>query len=139
MTLMRRKRDLWDPFDFMRDFQDGGNLSWPRGFEPDIEVKEEPNHYLVKADLPGIKKDEIDISVTGNLLTLKGQRREESENKAKDYLYSERIYGSFTRTLSLPTEVDADKIKAEYKDGVLQLTIPKAENAKPKPIKVEVK
>ena len=152
MTLMRRSREVWDPFDFMRDLQSemnrflnlsplrkDGDLAWARPFEPDIEVREEPDHFLVRADLPGIKKEELNISVTGNLLTLKGERKGETETKGRDYFYSERFYGAFSRTLELPTEVEADKMKAAYKDGVLELTLPKAESAKPKQIKVEVK
>ena len=152
MTLMRRHRDLWDPFDFVRDLQgemgkflssfpmtkDGGS-AWHRSFEPEIEVREETDQYRVKADLPGIKKEEINISVTGNLLTLKGERKRENEVKDKDYFYSERFYGGFTRTIALSTEVEADKVKATYKDGVLELTLPKVETAKPKQIQVEIK
>jgi len=153
MTLMRRSRDVWDPLDFVRDLQnemgrflntsfprkDGEKFFWQHGFEPDIDVREEGEHYLVKADLPGIKTEEIEISVNGNLLTLKGERKRESETKTKDYFYSERFHGGFTRTVALPTDVEADKAKASYQDGVLELTLPKVESAKPKHIRVEIK
>jgi HSP20 family protein len=152
MTLMKRQQNLWDPFDFVRDLQDemgrflsfspirrdGGGL-WERSFEPDIEIRDETDHLLVRADLPGIKKEELDISVAGDLLTLKGERKRESETKGKNYFYSERFYGAFSRTIKLPAEVDPDKVKATYREGVLELNLPKVENAKPKQIKVEMK
>ena len=153
MNLIKRQRDLWAPFDFVKDLQDemthflnisplrrnGDIAEWQRTFAPDIELKEEADHFLLRTDLPGIKKEELDISVTGNLLTLKGERKRESESKSKDCYYSERMFGSFSRTIELPTEIDAEKVKALYKDGVLELTLPKVEGAKPKQIKVEVK
>lgn len=152
MTLMRRKKDLWDPFDFVRDLQDemsrflslsplrrDGDLGWRGVFEPEIEVREEADHFLVRADLPGIRKEDIDISVTENVVTLKGERKAESERKEKNYFYSERVYGAFSRTIELPAEIEAEKVRASYKDGVLELTLPKVESAKPKQIKVEVK
>ena len=152
MTLMRRSRELWDPFDFVRDLQEemtkflsvspirkDGDLAWQRTFEPDLEVREENDHFLVRCDLPGIRKEEIEVSVRGNLLTLKGERKRETESKGKDYFYSERSYGAFSRTLELPTEVDAEKVKATFKDGVLELALPKVESAKPKQIKVDIK
>jgi HSP20 family protein len=153
MLPMKRSRDLWDPFDFVRELQDemgrflstlpagrnGGDFGWRRIFEPDIEIKEENDHFLVRADLPGIRREDLDLTVTGNLLTLKGERKGETESKGKNYAYSERFYGAFSRTLELPTEVDANQVKATYRDGVLELVLPKTENEKPKQIKVEVK
>lgn len=152
MNLIKRSREMWDPFDFVRDLQDemsrfltisplrrNGDLVRARFFEPDIEVREDSDHFVVRTDIPGIKKEELDISVAGNLLTLKGERKAETETKGKNYFYSERFHGAFSRTIELPTELDADKVKATYKDGVLELIIPKAENAKPKQIRVEVK
>ncbi len=152
MNLTKRSRDLSDPFDFVRDLQDemtrfltatplkrdGGLTGW-QSFVPDIELREEENQFLVRADLPGMKKEEIDISVGGNILALKGERKTETENKSKNYHYSERSYGSFSRTIELPCEVEADKVKASYKDGVLELVLPKSESAKPQQIKVDVK
>lgn len=151
MTLMKRTREIWDPFDFVRDLQ--GEMSrafntslsrtdgdlWRRSFEPEIDVKEEADRYLVHADLPGVKKEELDISVTGNLLVIKGERKQEKETKEKDYYYSERVFGSFSRTLELPTEVDASKVQAAYKDGVLEIALPKSESSKPRQIKVDIK
>ena len=148
MNLIRR-RDLWDPFELMTDLQQDLNRlfhrslkkdnGWARTFEPEIDVIEEKDSFLVKADLPGIKKEELDIKVEGKFLTVKAERKEEKETKEKNYYASERFYGTFTRTIELPTDVKADQVKASYKDGVLEMTLPKTENAKAKQVTVEVK
>jgi HSP20 family protein len=151
MELIRRsKRDLWDPLDLFADFQDEMNRWFSsarrhrgdgasRFFDPNIDFTEDENQYLVKADLPGIRKEDVDISITGHMLTIKGERKEELEKKGKSFYHAERTFGSFQRTIELPTEVDMDQVKATYKDGVLELAIPKSEKTKPKQIKVEVK
>ncbi|MBI3316563.1 MAG: Hsp20/alpha crystallin family protein [Candidatus Omnitrophica bacterium] len=144
------KRDLWDPFDTLLDIQDDINRVFGRslvrkndwmakGFNPDIEVTEEADHYVLHADLPGLKNEDFNISVYGNTLTLKGERKQEKESKEKGAYYSERYYGSFTRTMDFPTEIQGDKVKAAYKNGVLEVLLPKSESAKPKQINVEVK
>lgn len=149
-SLMRRaERDLWDPFDFVTDFQHEMNRlfgrtlqkknGYMRGFEPEIDLSEDKDNFVVKADLPGIKKEELDIKVEGRVLTVKGERKEEKETKEKSYFSSERFYGAFTRMIELPAEVKADQVKASYKDGVLEIMLPKAEGAKAKHITVEVK
>lgn len=145
--LMRKPaRDLWDPFDLMGDWQHEMNRLFQRfpwkkewTFEPDIDVVEEKDSFLVKADLPGIKKEDLDIKVEGKFLTLKGERKEEKEVKEKNYFASERRYGAFTRTFELPTEIKAEQIKAAFKDGVLEMTLPKEEGAKAKQITIELK
>ena len=149
MHLIKRNQNLWDPFDFVGDLQ--GELNrlfsrslvkrngWERTFEPEMDVLEEKDHFIVKADLPGIKKEELGIKVEGRLLTLKGERKDEKETKEKNYYASERFYGSFTRTIELPTEIKADQVKATYKDGVLEITLPKTESARVKQINVEIK
>lgn len=150
MNLIRKNRDEgWEPFDIVSDIQNEMNRvfnrslthkdGWARTFEPTVEVHEEPDHYELRADLPGMKKEDFSISAQANTLTLKGERKQEKESKEKGYFYSERFYGSFSRTLEFPTEIQAEKVKASYKDGVLELTLPKSENAKPKLINVEVK
>lgn len=148
MNLIKR-RELWDPFDLMSDWQHeigrvfGHSLlkrkGWERTFEPEVDVIEEKDHFLVKADLPGIKKDELDIKVEGKYLTLKGERKEEKEIKEKNYYASERFFGAFTRMIELPVDVKADEVKAAYEDGVLEITLPKTEAAKAKEIRVAVK
>jgi len=148
MNLIKR-REGWDPFDVMADFQHDMNRlfgrslmkrnGWTRAFEPEVDVAEDKDAFLVKADLPGIKKEELDIKVEGRLLTLKGERKEEKETKEKNYYASERFYGAFTRMIELPAEVKTDQIKAAYKDGVLEITLPKSEGARAKQITVEVR
>ncbi|MCM8775727.1 MAG: Hsp20/alpha crystallin family protein [Candidatus Omnitrophica bacterium] len=149
MDLIRRDRDLWDPFDIVSDLQREMNRifnrsitsreGWTRGFQPSIEVEDENDHFVLRADAPGLKKEDFSISIQGNHLTLKGERKVEKENKGKGYYYSERSYGAFARTFEFPAEIQADKAKANYKDGVLEVILPKSESSKPKQINVEIK
>lgn len=146
--LIRRERDVWDPFNLLADLQGEMNRvftrslqkhdSWDKTFSPDIEVREEADHYVVHADLPGMKREDFDISVQGNQLLIKGERKKEKEIKEKGTYFSERLYGSFLRSMEFPTEIQGEKTKAAYKDGVLEITLPKTENAKPKQIQVEI-
>jgi len=94
--------------------------------------------FVVKADLPGVNKDDIQIDLKDNTLTLKGEKKFENKVSKDNYIRVERSYGTFVRSFTLPQNVDAEKIKATYKDGVLELTLPKKEEAKPKQIKVDV-
>lgn len=104
--------------------------------EAPIDMYQTDNDVVVKASLPGVKPDEVDISIIGDTLTIKGEHREEKEEKKKDYLYRERTYGSFSRSVLIPVSVQADKANALFEDGVLTLTLPKAEEIKPKQIKI---
>ena len=106
---------------------------------PAVDIVDEKDQIRIKADLPGLKKEDIEISADNGILTIKGEKKEEKEIKEKDYVRSERYYGAFHRSFSLPTGVDPQKVNASYKDGVLEVTLPKREDAKPKQIKVEVK
>lgn len=150
MNLIRRHFEPADPFDMLSDLQSDLNhlfnrsltrREWARPFEPSIEVKENADHFTLHADLPGLRKEDFTLSVEGNNLTVKGERKQEKETNEpkKGYYYSERTYGSFLRSFEFPTEIQADKVKANYKDGVLEIVLPKSENAKPKQITVEVK
>jgi HSP20 family protein len=105
---------------------------------PSVDVAETDEEITVTAELPGVKQDEVDITITDDVLTLKGEKKEEKEVKEKNYHRIERSYGSFQRSIALPTGVQADKAKAAYTDGVLTITVPKAEEAKPKQIKIDV-
>jgi HSP20 family protein len=104
-----------------------------------LDMYQTDNDVVVKASLPGFKPEEVDISISGDTLTLKGEHKEEKETKEKDYFYQERRYGSFSRTVTIPVEVKSEKADATFEDGVLILTLPKAEEAKPKQIKVKSK
>src|SRR5215475_15343458 len=105
---------------------------------PQVDIYEGEHELVVKADLPDLRPEELDIRVENNILTIRGERKFEKKVDEKNYLRVERSYGSFRRSFSLANTVNSEAIKADYKDGVLTLTIPKREEAKPKQIKVNV-
>ncbi|MFQ5926635.1 MAG: Hsp20/alpha crystallin family protein [Terriglobia bacterium] len=106
---------------------------------PAVDIVEDDNQIVLQADLPGVDPKGVDIQVENGTLMLRGERKYEKEVKEEDYRRVERAYGSFVRRFALPKTVDADKIQAEYRDGVLELRLPKRAEAKPKQIKVAVK
>jgi len=139
----------WDPFRELVNLRDdmdrlfntffGRPPEETEGFwSPTVDIEEDSENYLAKAELPGIKKEDIKISVRGNLLTLSGERKHISEMKNKTFHRIERSFGKFSRTIALPSDVDSDKVKAAYKDGILTVTLPKPESTKPKEIEVEI-
>ena len=148
MALMRWRptREQLDVREEMNRLFDGFFTGWPERrsgllegeWAPSIDVAETDEEVVVTAELPGIKQDDVDITITDDVLTLKGEKKEENEVKDKNYHRIERSYGRFQRSISLPTGVQGSKAKAAYKNGVLQVTIPKAEEAKPKQIKINV-
>lgn len=105
---------------------------------PLVDISEDANEYLVKAELPELKKEEVKVSVENGELTISGERKSEKEEKGKKFHRIERSYGSFLRSFSLPEAVSADKVTAEFKDGVLSVHLPKDEKARPKTIEVKV-
>ncbi len=105
---------------------------------PAVDIYETNDSFVVSADLPGLNKDEIQIDLKDNTLTLKGEKKFEEKVSKDNYIRVERAYGSFVRSFTLPENVVPEKIKAKYKEGVLEVTIPKKEEAKPKQIKVEL-
>jgi HSP20 family protein len=107
-------------------------------WNPPVDIIEDKDGLVLKAELPGMDKKDIEVRVENNVLTLQGERKRESETKEDGYYRCERAYGTFSRSFSLPTSVDTSKIGAEYKDGVLSVSLPKAEEAKPKQIDVKV-
>jgi len=106
---------------------------------PTLDIYQTPNEVVVKAALPGLKPEDVSIDITGETLTIKGESKAEQEIKREDYLYQERRYGAFSRSVVLPSGLKPDKAEATMGDGVLTLTIPKAEEVKPKAIKVKAK
>jgi len=114
---------------------DGANLT---AWAPAVDIFETEHALVVKADLPDIKPEELDIRVENNLLTIRGERKFEKQVNENNYLRVERAYGAFSRSFSLANTVNTEAIQAEYKNGVLTLAIPKREEAKPKQIKVRV-
>jgi len=118
---------------------DRGGTQFLSGWLPAVDLYEDKDSVIVKAELPGMKKEDIDISLHDGFLTLSGERKEEQKYESADSYRSERVLGRFHRTISLPCRVDADKIKATYQDGILSVTLPKSEEAKPKQIAIDVK
>ena len=106
---------------------------------PTLDIYQTPNEVVVKAALPGLKPEDVSIDITGETLTIKGETKAEQEIKKEDYLYQERRYGAFYRSVVLPSGLKPDKAEATMEDGVLTLTIPKAEEVKPKKISVKAK
>lgn len=104
-----------------------------------VDVYETPEEVVVKTALPGVDPEDIDVSVIGDTLTIKGESKVEEEVKGANYIRRERRYGSFSRSLSLPTSVVADKASADFSKGILTLRLPKAEEVKPKRIKIKTK
>ncbi|MBI1852223.1 MAG: Hsp20/alpha crystallin family protein [Planctomycetes bacterium] len=106
---------------------------------PALDLAETDTEILVKTEIPGIDPKDMDVSIAGEVLTVKGEKKSEVEEKGKTWHRTERNYGAFQRSINLPCPVYADRVKAEYKNGVLSIMIPKREEARPKPIKVNVK
>jgi HSP20 family protein len=139
----------YDPFDVgefsapLRLFQDAVNrlFSEPvttRPWAPPVDIKETENELVLRADLPDIDLKDVDIQLENGTLTMSGQRKFEKADKGEGYHRIERSYGEFVRCFSLPDTVDTEKVKADYKRGVLTVTLPKKEVAKPKSVKVQV-
>ena len=148
MTVLTR----WDPFRELEDMQsrlssflgrrpqkqeDGGQESITMSaWTPLVDITEDEKEYLIKAELPEIKKDEINVTVENGVLVISGERKFEKEEKGKKYHRVERAYGSFVRTFALPDNADAEKVNAEFKDGVLKVHIGKSETTRPKQIAI---
>ncbi len=134
MTYLTLRKPTRNPFRFYSPFfaptrvrTDADTDNWT----PSVDISETDNSFEVRAELPGVAKDDLSISVKDNLLTLSGEKRQESTDDTQNYRRVERRYGNFQRSFTLPSDVAADDIKADYTDGVLTLSIPKPEAAKP--------
>jgi len=143
--LIRRKSFERNPYSMLeRVGQMMEDLATVRGegvddlasWSPSVDIYDKDGKLVVEAELPGIKKDDIQVNVDNGVLTIRGERKKEEEVKEDDFYRVERSYGTFVRSFSLPSDVDADKIDASYQDGMLLLTIPRSEEAKPSKIKV---
>ncbi|GIV79298.1 Hsp20/alpha crystallin family protein [Litorilinea aerophila] len=141
--LQRSINSLFD--EFFRQFADFG--LWPGEpltesfglFNPRVDVSETDKEIRVSAELPGMEPDDIEVTVSGNLLTISGEKRAEHEEQGEQYYRMERTYGSFQRTIPLPYEVDADKVNARYKNGVLTITLPKPGEAQGRRWRIPIK
>ncbi len=133
MSLIRwRSQNLFDPFADLLGLQD--EKTWA----PAVDIYDNKNNLVIKADLPGMTQKDIDVSVEDDVLRIKGEKKKEHEEKKDNFYRLERSYGYFERSFALPTNVDTSKINAVYKNGVLELSLPKKEEAKPKQIKVDI-
>ena len=136
------KDDIDELFDkFMRSFS--SSLPEIFGVEgeiwPSVDVLEDKKNIIVKAEIPGMDPSDFDISISDNILTIKGEKKQEKEEKDKNFYMMERQYGTFTRSITLPVEVNEEKVDASYKDGVLKIVIPKVETKKAKTVKIKAK
>jgi HSP20 family protein len=127
-------RDFFDRF--LEDFRIPSVWSEDTGFSPAFDVSETDEALIVKAELPGMEEKDIDISLSDGVLTIKGEKKQEKESESGHYHTVERRYGAFSRTMRLPAEVNAEQVDAAYKDGVLSVTMPKTEKAKPRKIEI---
>jgi len=134
-TLGNRLNQLNRVFDGLQVDEEGDTLG---AWSPTVDIYDTGSEVRLQAELPGIDKKDIDIRVENNVLTLRGTRERSEEVNEKGYFRTERSYGSFSRSFALPNTVDVSKIEADYKDGVLNLVLPKAEEAKPKQIEVKI-
>jgi HSP20 family protein len=135
LSSLRREMDrLWENFFGERPL----TRMWEREWAPSLDISETKDNFVVKAEVPGIDAKDIDISLTGDVLTIKGEKKQEREEKEEDYHLVERSYGSFYRSVRLPAEVESNKIKASYKNGILNITLPKSEKVKAKEVKIKV-
>jgi HSP20 family protein len=133
MNLIKwRSQNLFDPF------ADLFGLQEEKTWAPAVDIYDNKNSLVIKADLPGMTQKDIDVSVEDDVLRIKGEKKKEHEEKKDNFYRLERSYGCFERSFALPSNVDATKVKASYKEGVLELTLPKKEEAKPKQIKVDI-
>jgi HSP20 family protein len=134
LNVNREMENLFDDFfgSSGRGTKEANAMAW----NPDVDLAESKEGYIVKADLPGVAKEDVKVTLSEDVLTITGEKKEEKEITDHNIHKSERVYGSFTRSFRLPTPVQSEKIKAEYKDGVLTLSIPKAESVKPREIHI---
>ncbi|OQB09711.1 MAG: Spore protein SP21 [Candidatus Omnitrophica bacterium ADurb.Bin205] len=150
----RPREDWWDPFTDLERIQKEMNRMFnlslahegnreigilDGAWSPAVDIYDSKDNVMVKADIPGLTKDDIEVTVQGDTLFIKGEKKQEKEVKEKDYIRTERFYGNFQRAIRLPAEVQSDKVEATYKNGVLELVLPKSEKAKPKQIKLDIK
>jgi len=154
MNLIRYRKPettLWPPFERLSTLREemnrllDGSLAGVLGtgdlfggWSPALDVTQDKENLYVKVELPGMKKEDIDISLHDGQLILSGERKEEKKSEEGETFRSERFFGKFRRTIALPSEVDASGVKATYRDGILHVELPKAEEAKPKQIEVTV-
>jgi HSP20 family protein len=137
LSMQREMNKMFNNF-FRGGVQDDGDLI-PSAWTPAVDVAEHEGEYIVKVELPGVAREDVKITMQENILTIRGEKKAEKEAHEPNFHRVERSYGSFQRSFTLPTHVKNDRIEASYRDGILTVTLPKAEDAKPKQIEVKVK
>lgn len=137
VSMQKEINQMFDRF-FRGGTLDEGDIM-PTTWLPAVDLVEKDNEFVAKVELPGVNKDDVKITLQENILTIRGEKKEEKETKESSYHRLERSYGSFQRSFTLPTTVKADKVEAQYKDGILTINLPKAEEAKRKQIEVKVR
>ncbi|MDD3991200.1 MAG: Hsp20/alpha crystallin family protein [Desulfobacterales bacterium] len=136
LSSLRKEMDgLWDRFFGEKALARG----FPEEWSPSVDISETEDSLLIKAELPGLEAKDVNVSLSGDLLTIKGEKKKEKEEKDEHHHYIERYAGTFQRSFRLPVEVQADKVEASFKKGVLKITLPKAEAAKKKSVEIKVK
>lgn len=139
-SLQKEMNNLFD--DFFQGFDitsRGFSASGLGNFSPSVDVRETEKEFIIKAELPGVDEKDVEVTVTDDAVTIKGEKKEEKEDKGKNYYYMERSYGSFNRVIPLAAETESGKAEASFKNGILNIKIPKNETAKAKGIKVPIK
>jgi HSP20 family protein len=138
--VLNMQREINRMFDgFFRGGADDEGQMFLSSWSPATDIVEHENEYVVNLELPGVDKDDVKITMQENLLTIRGQKKEEKESNGSQYRRVERSYGEFQRTFQLPSSVKSDRIEAAYRDGILTVSLPKAEEARSKQIEVKVK
>ncbi|HTO10322.1 MAG TPA: Hsp20/alpha crystallin family protein [Candidatus Binatia bacterium] len=143
--------DRWEPFRNVSDIQGEvnrlfdtflgrpvGSAPVTRAWLPAVDMHETNDDLVLTVEVPGVREKDVTVSITGDLLSIKGERRWDDQTTDQQYLHTERVYGQFERLVQLPMAVQAEKVKATYRDGVLQITLPKAEELKPRQIKIDI-
>lgn len=138
-SLQKEMNSLFDNFFRGFDVAPRGFAAGMAGFSPSVDVKENEKEFIIKAELPGVEEKDIDVTVTNDSITIKGEKKEEKEDKDKNYYYMERSYGSFCRVIPLEAEIEADKAEARFKNGILDIKIPKNQSAREKGTRVAIK
>lgn len=133
--LCREMENLWDRFLGERPFPRLLSEEWL----PSVDISETGDNLLIRAELPGMDAKDVEVTLSGNMLTIKGEKKKEEEEKGESYYSSERYYGAYERALRLPVEVQTDKAEATFDKGVLTITLPKVEAAKKREIEIKVK
>ena len=141
----RELKNLRNMFDDFFDFgiipqSRSARTRWLEGgdWSPLVDIIDEKDKIIAKAELPGVNKEDIKVTFSDNTLTIRGERKKEQETKKENYYCCERVHGSYSRTISLPVDIDREKIKSSFKNGVLEIVLPKAKESKPKEIEIKL-